>query len=138
MAKASHRTASAAETTTLPAALLLAELDAFARWGYNVHGWFKSPTELEARSGVLIVSTMASGMEVLVDVQPTKDVLATYHRLADSACWRKHAAGGLRLAAIYLDQAGEEGRSLTPFLQEFLRDNAAAHIRSLEQPLCGE
>jgi hypothetical protein len=117
---------------------LLADSAHFERWGYTVHGWFKSSADLDSRSGVLLVATRVAGSMALVDVQASADVAETYARLSGNSCWRKHATGGLFCAAIYLDQAADGEKAMTPFLQEFLRESAASQIRSLEHPACGE
>ena len=103
----------------------------FERWGYQVHGWFKTPLELESRPGVLLVSTLVGGLATLIDVIDAEDVQAQSFGHARAREWRKHASGGILFAAIYLDH------ELSSFMRGFLRESTASQIRTLEHPICG-
>ncbi len=103
----------------------------FERWGQDVNGWFKSTAELDMRPGIFIVATPIMGHPCILAVEESTDVHTRVSDHENARIWRTLATGGLIYAAIYTDAA--ESR----FIDRFMRENLACHIRSIEKPICG-
>lgn len=103
----------------------------FERWGHEVHGWHKSVGTLQSRPGVFMVATKVMGQPCMLAVEEAHDVHARLSQHEGERIWRTLATGGLMYAAIYTD--GEGSR----FVDSFMRETLADHIRTLEQPICG-
>jgi hypothetical protein len=108
-----------------------ADMQLFARWGHQVTGWFNSPHELEERPGVYVIATQGFQLPFVLDVGEADNVRFCILNHERRTFWRRNALGSLLYAVIYTQDSD------SPFLSEFHRQNVAAQIRSVEQPVFG-
>ena len=99
----------------------------FERNGYHFEGAFTSPESLEERSGVYVIWCKSGENWTCLDIGESHNVKEriTNHDRANQ--WRKNCRGQIYYAVHY-----------TPNLQQSGRMKIEQHLRSIENPICGE
>lgn len=121
----------ALETTRGPITTTVStDIRSFERWGRTVEGWYNSPYELRARSGVFIVATQGFMLPFVLDVGESSNVQDCVLHHDRRPFWRRNALGSLLYAAIYTEDAASS------FLSQFMRQNLVQQISSCEEPVC--
>jgi hypothetical protein len=99
----------------------------FERHGYYFDGAFSSATKLEPRAGVYVVWCKFGEQWTCLDIGESQNVQERVLGHDRAQEWAWHCRGNLYYAVHY-----------TPEVQQPGRIKIEQHLRSLEQPICGQ